>query len=122
MAKRMNKFACWAAVLLFFGIFANQALALGGYWNPMPGKTYTATFTDGTGHEVVGHFTKKVSWDWEANGKVTITAWDDGATFVLTGKDGKEHTVPNSEVKKRITDLQPGMIGTLQGNIAGVVR
>lgn len=103
--------------LLFVGVFANQPLPVGGYWNPMAGQAYTATLTDETGNVVVGHFTKRVSWEWEAKGKVTITEWDDGATFVLKGDGGKEHEVPNGVVKKRIADLALRFTGTLQGNI-----
>lgn len=103
MAKRMNKFACWSAVLLFFGIFTNQALALGGFWNPASGKTYTATFTDGTGHEVVGHFTKKVSWDWV------------GRIFRRQSRADFEREGPRSGERPTLSRERQSLISTLKG-------
>ena len=95
----------------------NQAFAIGGYWKPMEGKAYTVKLTDEANNVVIGEFKKTVRWQWEKDGKVTITEWDDEATFTLKDEAGKEQKIENATIKARILDLAPGMTGKLKGNI-----
>ena len=108
--------------IVLAALTAHFAYAVGGYWNPRPGQTYTAKFEDEAHNSVVGAFTQMVEWEWDANGKVTVTKWDAEATFVLTDKSGKTNTVPNAVIQKAILDLQPGFQGTLKGNIAASAK
>ena len=105
------------AVVVGLLCLCNQALAIGGYWKPIEGKAYIVKLTDEGNNVVTGEFKKTVRWEWEEKGQVTITEWDDEATFVLKDKDGKEHKIPNEAIKRRILDLQPGFTGKLQANI-----
>jgi hypothetical protein len=88
----------------------------GGFWAPPGEKAYTAIFKDEAANTIIGQFKKKVAWTWEDRGGVTLTAWDDEATFVLKANDG-DRAVPNATVKKRILDLRPEFSGKLSGNL-----
>ena len=115
--------------------FYNEAFALGGYWRPVKGKTYTITFTDEAKNIVVGEFKKTVRWQWEEDDSTTITEWDDEATFAFKDEAGNVHKIENATIKGRITKLEQGMvkngvvinpnlsfIGQLRGNIKDVIK
>jgi len=120
----MKHYAFIIALVLTIGLlgFSNQAFALGGYWKPMEGKTYTVTFTDEAKNTVVGEFKKTVHWQWEQDGSVKVTEWDDEATFTFKDKSGKEHKIKNATIKARIANLKPGMMGKLKGNIKDAIK
>ncbi len=122
---RRNIIVCSAVFLLaiFTTIFyASLAQALGGYWKPLPDKSYTVEFTDEAGNTVVGEFKKTVRWEWGNDGKVTITEWDETATFLLKDKAGAEQKIANETIKKNIADLAPNMSGKLKGNIKNTIK
>lgn len=108
--------------LLVISLAFNEAYALGGYWKPIGDKPYTVTFIDESKNAVLGEFKKTVRWKWDEKGKVTVTEWDDQATFIFKDKGEKEHKIPNDAVKKRVLDLALGFTGKLQGNITELVK
>lgn len=95
----------------------NRTLAIGGYWKNIEGKAYTVTLTDEGNNVIMGEFKKTVRWEWGKKGQLTITEWDDEATFILKDKNGKEHEIANEAIERRILDLEPGFTGKLQANI-----
>ena len=111
-----------AAVAFILAMTLGQAYAVGGYWKPAGNKPYAVKFTDEAKNTVVGEFKKPVSWNWVGKGKVKVDEWDDQATFVFKDKKGKDHKIPNAEIKKRILDLSPGFTGQLRGNIQDAVK
>lgn len=120
----MKKYACIISLVLTVGLlgFFNQVFALGGYWKPMKGKTYTVTFTDEAKNTIIGEFKKTVRWQWEQDGSVKVTEWDDEATFMFKDQAGKEHKIKNTTIKARIVNLEPGMTGKLKGNIQDTIK
>lgn len=101
-----------------FSFLATQASAAGGAWKPAKaGEKYKVTLKDAKGNEIVGELSAEVAWDAKEGGAITITKWDDKATFNVKGADGKLTPVSNADVKKRIVSLNPNMTGTLSGNV-----
>jgi hypothetical protein len=110
-----------AVVIGVLGV-CNQALAFGGYWKPMEGRAYTVKFKDEAKNVVLGEFKKTVRWEWDNDGAVTVTEWDDEATFTFKDEAGKDQKIPNATIKARIKDLQPGMTGALKGDIKDTAK
>lgn len=105
------------AATLLIALMVSVAYGLGGYWKPAGDSPYTVKLTDQAKNTVLGKCKKTVRWQWEDQGGITVTEWDDEATFVFKDKDEKEHKIPNDQIRRRILDLQPGFTGELRGNI-----
>lgn len=105
------------AVVLGLLAFCNKAFAIGGYWKPIEGKPYTVKFTDEANNVVAGEFKKTVRWEWNKDGAVIITEWDDQATFAFKDQEGKEHQIDNGAIKSLIVDLDTSFAGKLKGDI-----
>lgn len=119
----IGRIAMLGIVTLIVAAFAaSQAYAIGGYWKPAGDKSYSVTFTDEAKNAVLGEFKKTVRWEWDDKGKVTVTEWDDQATFVFKDKNAKDHKIPNDIIKKRILDLAPRFTGKLRGNITDTIK
>jgi len=103
-----------AMILLSAGAYAADKYT----WKPpQKGASYSATFKDSAGNQVMGEFNSEVEWELDKKGKVDINEWDKNAKFRYRGDDGEWHYVKNEDVKKGIISLNPDLTGTLSGNV-----